>query len=172
MKPLRALFGAGGMALLLAFSPEARAAETALETIEFRVQIEPVFHVKSDSKGAGNVRLGPVTPGGRQALDTARIIVSTNRGRPYRILQYLGQEFMSERGFPLKESVRFQVSNGINGGQSEAPSPRPLTSERTVIFSNPRGTSDQFTISYFGSTDGVIPAGRYRAPIVIEEELL
>lgn len=159
--------------LLLALPIPARAAETALETIEFRIQIEPVFHVETDSKEAGNVHLDPVTPGdSAQALDTARIIIHTNRGRPYRIVQYLGQEFMSERGFPLKESVRFQVSDGANGGKSEVSSPQPLTSEHIVIFSNKQGTPDQFTISYSGSTDSVIPAGRYRAPIVIEEELL
>ncbi len=160
------------MALLLVFSPAARAAETALETIEFRIRIDPVFHVETDSKEAGNVRLGPVTPGNPQAIDTARIIVRTNHGRPYRIVQYLGQEFMSEGGFPLKDRVLFSVSNGTQGGQSQVSSPQPLTSERVVIFLNKEGVSDQFTISYFGTTDKVIPAGRYRAPIVIEEELL
>ena len=165
MRPHPAFFWLGSMALLLAFSPAARAAETDLETIEFRIQIEPVFHLETDSKEAGNVRLGPVTPGNPQALDTARIIIHTNRSRPYRIVQYLGQEFMSERGFSLKDKVLFSVSNGANGGQSQANSPQPLTSERVVIFSNKQGTSDQFTISYFGTTDEVIPAGHYRAPI-------
>ena len=171
MKPQRAFFRVGVVALLLALSPAARAAETALETLEFRIQIEPVFRLETDSKEAGNVRLGPVTPGNPQALDTARIIVHTNRGQPYRIVQYLGQEFMSERGFPLKNNVLFSVSNGANGGISQVSSPQPLTSERVVIFSNKQGTSDQFTISYFGATDEVIPAGHYRAPIVIEEEV-
>lgn len=161
----------GAAALLLALSPTAHAAETALETIEFRIQIDPVFHVETDSKEAGNVQLGPVTPGNPQALDTARVIIHTNRGRPYRIVQYLGQEFMSERGFPLRKDVLYSVSNGTHGGHSEVSSPQPLTSEHTVIFSNKEGVSDQFTISYFGSTDKVIPAGRYRAPIVIEEEV-
>lgn len=168
----RNAIGMAGLAILLLSSSPSRAADTALETIEFRIQIEPVFHLETDSKQAGNVQLGPLVPGDRQALDTARIIVHTNRGRPYRIVQYLGQELMSERGFSLKGKVLFSVSNGIHGGRSEVDSLQPLTTKQTVILSNKEGVSDQFTISYFAASEGVNPAGYYRAPIVIEEERL
>lgn len=170
MRSRRSIGTAGLALLLLCCSSPSRASDTDLETIEFRIQIEPVFHLKFDSKQAGNIQLGPLTPGERQALDTARVTIHTNRGTPYRLVQYLGQELMSERGFPLKGKVLYSVSNGAQGGHPEVNALQPLTSERTVIFSNSQGTSDQFTISYFAASDTIIPAGNYRAPIVIEEE--
>lgn len=163
--------GIAGLAFLLCFSSPSRAADTAQETIEFRIQIEPVFHLETDSKQAGIVQLGPLVPGERQALDTARITVHTNRRTPYRIVQYLGQEIMSERGFSF-EKVQYTVSDGLHGGRSEVEGLQPLTTGHTVIFSNKEGVSDQFTISYSASSDAVIPSGHYRAPIVIEEERL
>ncbi len=169
MRSRNSIGRAGLAALLLLSSSPSHAADTALETIEFRIRIEPVFHLETDSKQAGIVQLGPLTPGDRQALDTARIIVYTNLRRPYRIVQYLGQELMSERGFSFQK-VKYSVSNGIHGGHSEVDSLQPLTTEHTVIFSNKEGVSDQFTLSYFAAADEVIAAGHYRAPIVIEEE--
>lgn len=159
------------LALLVASSPPARAADTALETVEFKIRIDDHFYIEADTKQAGNIELA-VTPGQQQALDTVRVDVRTNLGRPYQILFYLGQEMMSERGFPLEGGVLYSVSNGAHGGRSEVSSPLPLTSEPTVVFSNRDGLSDQFTITLSVSAGGVIAAGRYRAPLVIEEKLL
>lgn len=159
------------IALLLASSAPVRGADTASETVEFKIRIDDYFLLEADTKRAGIVGLD-VTPGQRQALDTVRVDVQTNLGRPYDISFYLGEELMSERGFPLEGGVLYSVSNGAHGGRSEVSSPQPLTSEPTVIFSNKDGLSDQFTISLSVSAEEVIAAGRYRGPLVLKEKLL
>lgn len=167
----RGVLRMAGMALLLLSPVPSRAADTALETIEFKIRIDDYFHLEADTQQAGNIELA-VTPGQQQALDTVRVDVQTNRARPYQILFYLGEELMSERGFPLEGGVLFSVSNGAHGGRSEVSSPRPLTSEPTAIFSNKEGVSDRLTITLSVSSDKVRAAGRYRAPLVLEERLL
>ena len=111
-------------------------------------------------------------PGEPQASATARVTVHTNRRRPYQIIHRLEQPLLSEQGFKLTEPVLYSVSDGTHGGRSEITSLQPLTSDPTVIFSsNKRGDADQFVISYSSSAGQIIPAGSYRARVLIEEKV-
>jgi len=146
---------------------------TATETISFKITIKPVFVVETQSEEGGNITLGPLLPGGEEAFRTAEVIVQTNRGRPYAIRQHLEQELLSERGFifPSKQ-IRFAVSDGMSGGRSEVEGRQPLPMTPIVVFSSTaQGDADRFTISYFTDAKRVIPAGSYRARILIEGEL-
>ena len=149
--------------VLLGFAAPSLAQGTATETVGFSVNIEPVFVVNSSAEGGGNIDLGPVGPGEPPASRVARISVRSNTGRPYRITQRLEQELQGE--------ILFTVTDGIHGGKSEASVPTPLTPQPAAIFtSGPEGESDDFTVVYTVSSRRLIPAGSYRARVVIEEE--
>ena len=151
----------------------ARAQGTATETIGLEINIEPVFFVESSSEAGGNLELEPAQFGESSASQTATVVIHTNQGRPYRILQRLEQDLLSERGFELsKEQVLFLVSDGIHGGRSEVKSPQPLTTDSVVVFtSSAKGDADQFTILYSSTPSReVVPSGTYRARLFIEEE--
>ncbi len=173
MPPPRALRWMAVLPLFLC-SPPAHAQETARETIQLLIRIDPIFHLETDSKQAGNIELGPIGPDEQQALDTARVIVSSNQERRWRILMGLEQALLSERGFGLEDGVLFSVSDGANGGRSEVRSPQPLTTTPVVIFTHDQGKSDRFTISFFSSAspEELTAAGNYSARVVIREELL
>ena len=139
----------------------ARAQGTATETVDFSIQVDPVFVVNSTSDQGGNLEFS-VRPG-EAVSRTARVSIRSNTGRPYRILQRLEQ--------PLQEPVSFAATDGSRGGRSEVKTPQPLTTDPCVVFvSNPQGESDDFTIDYSVSSKQLIPAGSYRARILIEEE--
>lgn len=146
---------------------------TATETISFEINIEPVFVVETQSDEGGDITLGPLLPDGEDAFRTVEVIVHTNRGEPYAIVQQLEQELVSGEGFTFSsEQIRFSASDGINGGRSEVEGLQPLMLAPVVVFSsNVQGDADRFTISYFTSAKRVIPSGGYRARILIYEEL-
>lgn len=149
------------------------AQSSAVSTISFEINIEPVFALKQSSREGGNVTLGPVLPGKGTVIGTVDVNISTNQGIPYRITHELESNFMSEKGYILpSEKVRFSVSEGVNGGRSEVMGEQPLAKEKMVIFSsNSRGDGDQFTVTYFVGEQKIIPAGRYRAQINIKEQI-
>lgn len=158
---------------LLFPSSSAAAQETATEVRELKIQIQPVFYVESDADAGGNIDLESAWAGGGSTSDTVRVKVHTNRGVPYRIVQQLEQDLLSERGHRLSEKqVLFSVSDGLHGGQSEVKGPRALAKDRLVIFtSNRQGDADEFTLSYLNSSKKMVPAGTYRARILIDGEL-
>lgn len=133
---------------------------TATETVGFSISIEPVFTVSSSSEEGGNVRLGPVGPGQPPASKTATVSVRSNTGRRYQVLQRIEQELPSQ--------VLFTVTEGVNGGRSEVKAPAPLTTQPAAIFTSD-GESDDFTITY-SIPPGLIPAGSYRARVLLKEE--
>ena len=145
---------------------------TATETVGFSVNIEPVFVVNSSAEGGGNIDLGPVGPGEPPASRVARVSVRSNTGRPYRITQRLEQALQGDRGSEFgEEPVLFTVTDGRSGGKSEVSAPASLTPQPVTIFtSGPGGESDDFTIVYTVSSRRLIPAGSYRARVIIEEE--
>ncbi len=146
---------------------------TATETVGFSVNIDPVFVVNVSAEGGGNIDLGPVGPGEPPASRIARVSVRSNTGRPYRITQRLEQRLQGNGGSDLEEEpVFFTVTDGVNGGRSEVKSPTPLTPEPVRLFtSGPGGESDDFTVVYtVSSSHRLLPAGSYRARVIIEEE--
>ena len=150
-------------ALLLGIAAPALAQGTATETVGFSVNIEPVFAVNVSAENGGNIDLGPVGPGEPPVSRIARVSVRSNTGRPYRIVQRLEQKLQGE--------TLFTVTDGVNGGRSEANSPTPLTSQPVALFaSGPGGESDDFTVVYAVSSRHLIPAGSYRARVILEEE--
>lgn len=160
-------------AALLCVSGSILAQGTATETVGFSVNIEPVFVVNSSAEGGGNIDLGPVGPGDPPTSRVARVSIRSNTGRPYRIIQRLEQKLQSDGGTDLEEEpVLFTVTDGVNGGRSEARAPVPLTPQPVTLFtSGPGGESDDFTIVYMVSPSRrLIPAGNYRARVIIEEE--
>ena len=159
-------------AVLLGFAAPSLAQGTATETVGFSVNIEPVFVVNSSAEGGGNIDLGPVGPGEPPASRVARVSVRSNTGRPYRITQRLEQRLQGAGGSDLEEEpVLFTVTDGVNGGKSEVKSPAPLTSQPVALFaSGPSGESDDFTVIYTVSSRRLIPAGSYRARVIIEQE--
>ena len=165
-----------GLALLALMGPgtaqSGLAQGTATETVGFSINIEPLFAVNVSSQEGGSIELGPVGPGEGPASRIARVSVRSNLGRPYRIVQHLEQKLLSERGAEFtEEPVLFTVTNGANGGRSEASSPTPLTEQPAVLFtSGPEGESDDFTITYAVSSQKLVPAGSYRARVIIKEE--
>lgn len=160
------------MITLLSVTPLARAQETATENVQFQIRIQPVFVVETDSEQAGSIQLKTLGVEGVRVSDTARIRVHTNEGKRYRIVQRLEQDPLSERGGQLpEEQLQFSVGEGLHGGQSEVKNPVPLTRDSAVLFSsNEQGDADEFTISYFTAGRELLPAGHYRARILIEEE--
>ena len=151
------MFGAGN-------APRALAQGTTTETVGFSISIEPVFKVNSSSSEGGNVELGPLVPGQAAPSRTAVVSVRSNTGRPYRIIQRLEQEFPAP--------VQFTVTDGTQGGQSEVHSPQPLTTQSVTLFtSGPDGESDDFRINYSVASTELVPAGNYRARVLIEEEV-
>lgn len=160
------------LAALMLIPAVPASADTATETVGFSINVEPVFLVTSDSEEGGNIPLGPVGPGGGTSTKSATVSVRTNSGRPYRIIQRLEQKLLNDRGAGVaEEPVLFTVTDGVNGGRSEVRQPAPLTTERTVIFSSDSGEPDDFRILYTVSSGRMIPAGSYRARVVIEEEM-
>ncbi|GEM_PF-2305969 len=160
-------------ALSLCFPGHGLAQGTATETVGFSVNVEPVFVVNSSAEGGGNIDLGPVGPGEPPASRVARVSIRSNTGRPYRITQRLEQRLQSDGGSDLQEEqVLFTVTDGVSGGRSEVSSPTPLTPQPVTLFtSGPQGESDDFTIVYtVSSSRRLIPAGSYRARVIIEEE--
>lgn len=144
---------------------------TATETVGFSIQVDPVFKVESTSDQGGNIEF-PLRPG-EPVSRSAQVSVRSNTGRPYRILQRLEQPLLNERGADAAdEPVLFTVTDGVHGGRSEVVSPQPLTTQPVILFtSGPQGESDDFTITYSVSSKQLVPAGSYRARILIEEEL-
>lgn len=159
-------------AALLCFAGPILAQGTATETVGFSVNIEPVFAVNSSAEGGGNIDLGSVGPGEPPASRVARVWVRSNTGRPYRIIQRLEQRLQGSGGSDLEEEpILFTVTDGAQGGRSEVGSPIPLTTQPVTLFtSGPGGESDDFTVVYTVSSRGLIPAGSYRARVIIEEE--
>jgi hypothetical protein len=84
----------------------------------------------------------------------------------------LEQKLQGDRGSDLgEEPVLFTVTDGMNGGLSEVSSPTPLTPQPVTLFtSGPGGESDDFTVVYTVSSRRLMPAGSYRARVIIEEE--
>jgi len=158
----RIMLAVAGIAVLWA-PGRAPAQGTATETVGFSIQIEPVFTVNSASEEGGTIDLGPVGPDQSPVSRRAVVSVRSNTGRPYRILQRLEED-------PGKAQILFSVTDGVNGGRSRVSSPTALTLQPVEIFSNPQGISDQFHVTYSVSSD-LLPAGEYRARILIEEEL-
>lgn len=168
---MRRTLGAFGFLLAVAAGP-AFAQDAFTETREMRIQVQPLFFVESDADGSGSVDLGSGWKGGGENSDTVRVVVHSNRGTPYRIIHRLEQELLNERGQSMPERrVLFSVSNGVRGGLSEVKSPQPLTQDPVVIFSSSGGEADEFNIFYINSSDKMVPAGTYRARILIEGEL-
>ncbi len=160
-------------AALLCIGGSSLARGTSTETVGFSLKIEPVFVVKDSSEEGGNIELGPLLPGEQPAPKRANISVRTNRGRPYRITQRLEQNLLNEKGSGLSEEpVLFSATDGRRGGQSEAKTPAPLTTQPAVLFSsNPEGESDDFTVTYSVSSSQMVSAGSYRARILLEEQI-
>lgn len=160
-------------ALVLFTCPAALAQETATETRELRIHIQPVFYVETDADAEGDVKLSSAAVSGGQYTDTSRVRVHTNSGRPYRVTHRLEQAMLSNRGSALPErQILFTVSDGERGGRSGVTSPQPLTQDPAVIFtSSDRGDADEFTISYFTTSQRMVAAGTYRAKILIDGEL-
>ena len=150
----------------------AHAQDSASETLAFEIHIEPVFVVESGSEESGNVNLGPLRSD-ETASQTTRVVVHTNRTQPYRITQHLEQNLLSNHGFDLSEEpILFSVSDGLHGGKPEVTGAQALTTEPMVIFSSsPDGAADEFTITYSSASRKLIPAGIYRARLLIEGEL-
>ena len=159
-------------AALLFFPASSLAQGTATETVDFTISVEPVFVMNSSSEEGGNIRLGPVGPGESPASGMAAVSVRSNTGRLYRIVQRLEQNLLNERGSDFTEDpVLFTVTDGANGGHSEVKSPAVLTTQPVVLFaSGPEGESDDFRIAYSVSSKKLVPAGTYRARVLIEEE--
>lgn len=150
-------------AVVLGIAVPVLAQGTATETVGFSVSVEPVFVVNVSAEEGGTLELGPVGPGEPSASRVARVSVRSNTGRPYRIVQRLEQALQSE--------LLFTVTDGANGGRSEVSSPTPLTTQPMAIFTSPPGGgSDDFTILYTVSSRHLVPAGSYRARVIIEEE--
>jgi hypothetical protein len=145
---------------------------TATETIGIEIQIDPVFVVEVQSE-AGNVILGPLLPGTGTISEKAEVIIRTNRGQPYQVVQRLEERLMSDRGadFAL-DGVQFFASDGLKGGRSEVRAPKPLAPGPAVLFtSNLRGDADRFSVFYTVSTGPIVPEGNYRGRIQIEGNL-
>lgn len=159
--------------ILALLGARAYAQGTATETLGFQINVEPVFSVETVSEEAGEVELGPILPGEAPPSKQVRILIHTNTGQPYRVIQKVDQLPVSELGveFPAQE-LQFAVSDGIRGGQSQVGGFQPLTPGVTFLFSStPQGQADQFTITYRSPSQQVIPAGIYRARLAIEGEL-
>ena len=159
--------------LVVLGSPRGLAQGTSTETVGFSINIEPVFVMKGSAEKGGNVELGPLRPGEQPAPGRATVSVRTNRGRPYRIVQRLEQNLLNEKGSDLSEEpVLFSATDGTRGGRSEAKAPVPLTTQPAILFSsNPEGGSDDFTVTYSVSSRQMVPAGSYRARVLLEEEI-
>ncbi len=160
-------------AALLCAAGSCLAQGTATETVGFSVNVEPVFVVNSSAEGSGSIDLGPVGPGDPPASRVARVSIRSNTGRPYRIVQRLEQRLQGAGGSDLEEEpILFTVTDGAQGGRSEVRSSTPLTPQPVTLFtSGPGGESDDFTILYTVSpSQRLIPAGNYRARVIIEEE--
>ncbi len=151
-------------------TPPTLAQGTATETVGFSIQVEPVFKVESTSDQGGNIEF-PLRIG-EPISRPARVSVRSNTGRPYRILQRLEQPLSNEKGADMaEEPVMFTVTDGVQGGRSEVKAPQPLTTQPVVLFtSGPEGASEDFTVTYSVSSKQLVPAGSYRARILIEEE--
>ncbi|MBI4972084.1 MAG: hypothetical protein HZC17_09705 [Candidatus Omnitrophica bacterium] len=149
-----------------------QAGGTANQTVYFIITIDPAFSLELKSSEGGNVTIGPVLPNGGTVLQTQEVIIHTNQTSPYRIKQIVQDSFVNERGVTLPLSkVKYTVTNGLNGGSSNASGPTQLTDQETVIFtSNSRGDADRFTISYFVDEKKIIAAGKYHARIDIRGE--
>lgn len=160
------------VSLFFCFSGHCLAQGTATETVGFSVNVEPLFVVNTSAEGGGNIDLGPAGPGEPPASRVARVSVRSNTGRPYRITQRLEQRLQGDGGSGLEEEpVLFTVTDGADGGRSEVKSPTPLTPDPVTLFtSGPEGESDDFTVVYTVSSRRLIPAGSYRARVIIEEE--
>ncbi len=139
-------------------TPPTLAQGTATETVGFSIQVEPVFKVESTSDQGGNIEFP--------------LRIGEPISRPPRILQRLEQPLSNEKGADMaEEPVMFTVTDGVQGGRSEVKAPQPLTTQPVVLFtSGPEGASEDFTVTYSVSSKQLVPAGSYRARILIEEE--
>lgn len=117
--------------------------------------------------------LGPIVPGTRTVSRKVEVIIRTNCGQPYRVVQRMEERLMSDQGVDLSlDEVRFYASDGQEGGRSEVRAPKPLTPEPVALFtSNARGDADRFSLFYEISNKQMVPEGNYRGRIQIEGNL-
>lgn len=147
-------------------------AETAIEVRNLSFTIRPVFKFLLGSESARMVDLTGLMPDNEAPLQTLEISVVTNTGKNYRVYHSLPREISSDSGaFPPAEEVKFRVSNGRNGGQSEVPSFTSLTSAEKLVFkSSKNGAADSFRIDYSVANKEIFDSGDYMGMIRLRAE--
>ena len=151
------------------------AAAAALLTVpapagaEVTLQVTSVQGVSSSEVDFGTARsVGPAAELGVEGLvRQVRLSISSDSGRPYRVVQRVNGPWSGPGGAEIPLSaVRFSISETQTGGTNRFPGPTPLSpGEQEIFLSNASGSSEQLVITYAVQMPAGQRAGPYRTTV-------
>jgi len=137
-------------------------------TLQVVYTIDPVFSVSVDSGLDGGLNYRDMTPGEGAVEKLIKVKISTNRHRPYKLIQSAAKLMTDPLGRTLPESS-FRV-RGIKtqdiGGMMEYERDTPIsTGDMTLYTSDDDGTSEELQLVYTLEVPGGSPSGDYGAAL-------
>ncbi len=150
-------------------------AEVDTKSVRVSFEVRPVFMVKtvSNSSGVPDVDFGWVLPAGDPSQgEILDVTVATNTVKPYKIYQMATAIRSDEGAAPPESTMKFRVTPGRAGGETEASGYEELKPGKRLIFSSRSGGgADQFQIHYQLGESEVLDAGNYYGSVTINGEL-
>lgn len=136
--------------------------------LDIEVQIEPIFDIEVILPPQG-VRFNRILPFDPPQTQEVLVKVRSNLGKPYVVMQNVATPLVDSDGDQIKEqyfSIKTELTN-ISGGKVVASDFVPVgVGEKTVFYSDSKGTPSEFKVIYRLQSYPDIQAGEYGAPIV------
>ena len=140
-----------------------------LASAEVTLQVTSVQGGASLEVDFGTARsLGPEgEPETEGAVRQARLSVSSDSGRPYRVLQRVNGPWIGPDGVEIPLSaVRFSISETQTAGSNRFPGPSPLSlGEQEIFLSDASGSAENLVITYLVNLPPGQRAGSYRTTL-------
>ena len=136
---------------------------------EVTLQVTSVQGVASLEVDFGTARsVGPEAELGAEGLvRQVRLSISSDSGRPYRVVQRVNGPWSGPDGqeIPLS-AVRFSLSETGTGGSNRFPGPAPLSlGEQEIFLSDSSGSPEELVITYAVQMPAGQRAGPYRTTV-------
>ena len=138
-------------------------------TMDVRVEITPTFRLTIQNvKGGRDLDLGRISKDQLSTSGTLKILVDSNIGTTYRIIQQLTNPLTSQDGMVLDEKdIRLMVSGGKNGSITST----EISESPSILYtSSQAGTSEELQLQYQLTPEAEQKAGIYSGNISFKVE--
>lgn len=132
------------------------------------LKISPVFEIVTDFPN-GPVAFSGLLPGTDPQIKEVRVKVNTNLGKPYTVIQKMGQMLANEKGQQIDKKyfmIRQEMLNESPGRPAATDFVTCETGDTIIFYSDAKGSAAEFTVFYQLSPYPQMHAGDYRTAIV------